>query len=97
MSGKQFLDLPDLPDETHYDDPPAAAAEQLRRTLGPSAQHIGKTGHVSITVPGGSFCLLVGVVNVRRCYGRLDYLVTPMDDESFGSAWIEAGRFRPEP
>lgn len=64
-------------------------ARQLHRA-------IGKTGHVNIGASGGQFTLLVGVVDVRRCYGRLDYLVTPMDPESSGSAWIEARRFRPE-
>lgn len=88
-SDKRFLDLPALPDETHYDDPPPTTAKQLHRA-------IGKTGHVNLGFAGGQLTLLVGVVDVRRCYGRLDYLVAPMDDESSGEVWIEAGRFRPE-
>lgn len=70
--------------------------DAFRRALGASTEHIGKTGHVNVGASGGQFTLLVGVVDVRRCFGRLDYLVTPMDQESSGSAWIEAGRFRPE-
>jgi hypothetical protein len=115
MSGTRFLDLPDLPDKTHYDDPPATArkpkicaaletmiqmAEETRTAMAHGlAGHIGKIGTVTFAQPGGQFVLSVEVIDVRRVYNRLDYLVSVRDasdddpNASCGQVWIDAARF----
>lgn len=52
------------------------------------AADIGKTGAVQI----GGFRIPVIVLDVRRVFSRVDFLITPADPNATGQEWVCADR-----